>query len=463
MRAFCKKRRINALNKKSKICLIGLNSAWYQSNPSLYILRESLHGLPYSISLLEFTLVEPLFDVLTRVYREKPDIACFSAYIWNGSQVIELARELKKVLPGVKTVLGGPEAGRGEAFPEIFDYIIKGPGEGAFRKLAEEGFSLPAGIYDLPAPPLKDLPFPYRSSDKSSLENKLIYYESSRGCPYRCAYCLSALDERNEARFDPDSAADREKLFQELDALLALRPRTLKFVDRSFNAHPRLARLIWGYAIKNPAHCEYHFEIYPELVSEEDLQILEQTPVGRIRFEIGVQTIDTVVARDCGRASNWEKAKSVLNALHERTQICVHADLLAGLPGEKYDSILRGVDELASTLPAEIQLGMLKILPETPMLQIAKERGYIWQSSPPWQVLATDALSFSQMAKLQELAKIINLYWNKGEFAQDWERMLKAGEKASNLLLELLKQHHKFGLPLHSISKARRAEIFATL
>ena len=118
---------------------------------------------------------------------------------------------------------------------------------------------------------------------------------------------------------------------------------------------------------------------------------------------------------------------------------------------------------MASTFPAEIQLGMLKILPETPMLQIARERGYIWQSSPPWQVLATDALSFEQMAKLQELAKIINLYWNKGEFVQEWKSMLKAGEKASKLFLELLKQHHKLDLQLHSISKARRAELFGTL
>ncbi|NLN85485.1 MAG: DUF4080 domain-containing protein [Candidatus Cloacimonetes bacterium] len=457
------KKENRVLNKKSKICLIGLNSAWYQSTPSLYILRENLRGLPYSINLLEFTLSEPLFDILTRVYREKPDIACFSAYIWNSSVVFELARELKKVLPGVKTVLGGPEAGRGEAFPEVFDFIVKGPGEGAIRKLAEAGFSLSTGVYELPAPHLRELPFPYRRADKSTLQNKLVYYESSRGCPYHCAYCLSALDDRNEARFNPDSATDRKKLFQELDALLALQPRTLKFVDRSFNAQPRLARLIWDYAIKNPARCEYHFEIYPELISEEDLRILERVPPQRIRFEIGIQTIDAAVARACGRASNWAKAKSILNALRERTQICVHADLLAGLPGEKYSSVLRSVDELASTFPAEIQLGMLKILPETPMLQIARERGYIWQGSPPWQVLATDALSFEQMAKLQELAKIINLYWNKGEFVQEWKTMLKAGEKASKLFLELLKQHHKLDLQLHSISKTQRAELFATL
>ncbi|NLW18521.1 MAG: DUF4080 domain-containing protein [Candidatus Cloacimonetes bacterium] len=400
---------------------------------------------------------------MTRIYREQPDLACFSAYVWNSSQVFELARELKKVLPGLKTVLGGPEAGRGEDFTESFDFIVKGPGEAAFRRLAEAGFSLPAGVYEKPAPPLKELPFPYRDADKGSLENKLVYYESARGCPYRCAYCLSALDNRNEARFDPDSDADRKKLYRELDALLALKPRTLKFVDRSFNAHPRLARLIWQHAIQSVADCEYHFEIYPELISEEDFQILEQALPERIRFEIGIQTVDAAVARACGRASNWPKAKSILNALHERTEICVHADLLAGLPGEKYASVLRGVDELASTFPAEIQLGMLKILPETPMLQIARERGYIWQSSPPWQVLATDALSFEQMAKLQELAKIINLYWNKGEFVQEWKSMLKAGEKASKLLLELLKQHHKLDLQLHSISKARRAELFATL
>ncbi len=413
--------------------------------------------------LLEFALSEPLFDILSQICREKPDIACFSAYIWNSGELRRLIPELKKLLPETKIVLGGPEANHGGFGLDEADFIVNGPGEGVFRGLAESGFELPGGVYEATAPPLRDLPFPYRRSDKAALQGKLVYYESSRGCPFRCVYCLSARDKRHEARFDPAVAADRRKLYAELDRLLELRPRTLKFVDRSFNAHPRLARLIWAYAIRPEADCEFHFEIYPDLLNEEDLRLLEKAPSGRIRFEVGVQTVNAAVVRACGRNSNWRKTKAALNALRERTRIRVHADLLVGLPGEKITSVRRSLDELASTLPAEIQLGMLKILPDTPMQNIAVQRGYQWLDHPPWQVLKSDALSFTQVARLQELAKLINLYWNKGEFRDSWLQLLSSGHKASRLFLELLKLHHREGLPLHSLAKTSRGGIFGEL
>lgn len=440
-----------------------MNSAWYQSNPALYYLRGCLRGLPYSLSLREFTLAEPLFDILTRIVRDRPDVACFSAYVWNSGQLRQLLPELKKLQPGLKIVLGGPEALDGAFGLSEGDFVVKGPGEGVFRVLAEAGFKLPGGVYEAPAPALRDLPFPYHKTDQAALQGKLVYYESSRGCPFRCAYCLSALDTRNEARFDPSLASDRRKLYSELDRLLELKPRTLKFVDRSFNAHPSLARLIWDHAIRQGEACEFHFEIYPDLLTEEDLLILEKAPPGRIRFEVGVQTVNPAVARACGRNSNWRKVKAALNALRERTRICVHADLLVGLPGESYPSVLHSLDELASTLPAEIQLGMLKILPDTPMRDIAAQRGYLWLKDPPWQVLQTDALSFEQVARLQELAKIINLYWNKAEFSAQWRELLCAGNRASRSCLRLLKLHQHKGLTLHSVAKGTRAEVFAEL
>ncbi len=413
--------------------------------------------------LREFTLAEPLFDVLTQIVRDQPEIACFSAYIWNSGELRRLLPELKKLLPSLKIVLGGPEAADGDFGLAESDFVVKGPGEGVFRRLAESGFELPGGVYEAPAPPLRELPFPYHKTDKAALQGKLVYYESSRGCPYRCAYCLSALDKRHEARFDPALASDRRKLRSELDRLLDLQPRTLKFVDRSFNAHPRLARLIWDHAIRQTGACEFHFEIYPDLLAEEDLLLLEKAPPGRIRFEVGVQTVNATVARACGRNSNWRKTKAALNALRERTQICVHADLLVGLPGENYASVLHSLNELASTYPAEIQLGMLKILPDTPMLDIATQRGYQWLDHPPWQVLKTDALSFAEVSRLQELAKIINLYWNKGEYTESWARLLSTGNQASKLCLQLLNIHQRMGLTLHSVAKSTRAEVFGEL
>ncbi len=443
-----------------KVILTAVNSAWYQSNPALYYLRGALSGLPLRVILREFTLAEPVTDVVSALYRERPGVACFSAHIWNRGYLSQLLPALRKVLPELKFILGGPEAGAGVYGLGEADYVIRGPGEGALRALAEEGFSRPGGIYEQPAPHLKDIPFCYRKSDKPELQGKLVYYETSRGCPFRCAYCLSATDERREFRFDPDSAADRKRLYRELDSLLALSPRTIKFVDRSFNIQPRLARLIWEYAIGQREACEFHFEIYPNLLSEADISLLEKSPEGRIRFEAGIQTTNAKAARACGRNSEWVKTKQILMELRQRTAVCIHADLLAGLPGESLSSVLRSLDQLAPLLPHEIQLGLLKILPDTPMLRIARERGYLWLDDPAYQVLASDALSFGQMSFLQDCAKALNLYWNKEEFAMEWESLLRGGAKASQVLKAILREHDRLGLPLHSVAKQTRAEVF---
>lgn len=443
-----------------KICLVGLNSAWYHSNPALYYLRNAVRDLDLDIRMCEFMLSEPLTDVLARLYLEKAGVYCFSAYIWNREYLEKLVPELKKLLPKARIVLGGPEAAQGDFGLSKSDHIVIGPGESAFRELAESGFNLPGGIYEAPAPHLKDIGFPYCDADKPSLQNKLIYYECSRGCPFHCVYCLSALDARNESRFDPCLKQDRERLYGELESLIRLEPRTLKFVDRSFNIHPELARLIWDYAIRQELACEFHFEIYPELLGSEDILLLEKAPPNRIRFETGIQTVNQEVNQVCRRKSDWPKTRKIIKELRERTNVCIHADLLAGLPGEGTGSILRSLDELATLFPHEIQLGLLKILPDTPMLDLAGQRGYLWMERPPYQVLASDALSCEEVFTMQDLARVINLYWNKGEFMPEWKRFLAAGHKASSLFLDLLDFHRQRSLPLHSISQRRRGEIF---
>lgn len=446
----------------TKLCLVALNSAWYQSNPALYYLRGALRGLPFQPRILDFTVSEPVPDVLAALFRAGADIYCFSAYIWNKSYLQALIPELKKLRPSARIVLGGPEAQFGDFGLALDDFVVVGPGEGVLRSLAESGFSLPGGVYQKFAPPLLDLPFPYRKSDKAALQGKLVYYETSRGCPFRCVYCLSALDPRNEMRFDPSLAQDRSRLYSELDRLLELKPRTLKFVDRSFNTHPLLARLVWDFAIRRGAGCEFHFEIFPDLLTEQDLQLLEKTPPDRIRFEIGIQTVNSAVAKACGRNSDWRRIKPMLSALRERTAIKIHADLLAGLPSEKLPSILRSLDELAAIFPHEIQLGILKILPGTPMLEIARRRGYKWLDTPPSQTLETDALTFGQLAGLQDLARVVNMYWNKGEFASEWKNLLGAGQRASKLFQQLLQIHRRKGIPLHSVSKQDRYTVFTS-
>jgi radical SAM superfamily enzyme YgiQ (UPF0313 family) len=246
-----------------------------------------------------------------------------------------------------------------------------------------------------------------------------------------------------------------------MEQLLTLKPRTVKFVDRCFNSNPDLAHLIWDYVIQMQADCEFHFEIFPELLEEEDLTLLAKAPAHRIRLEAGVQTVNPDIAKACGRMSNWEKAKKSLAFLCENTQIQLHTDLLAGLPGESMASVLHSLDELASIFPDEIQLGSLKILPDTPMYDLAKQKHYLWLDTPLWQVLRTDTLSFAELSTLNALGKILNLYWNKGEFNSEWRTLLDSGKKASQLALSLLAYHQENHIPLHSISRQERYNIFA--
>jgi radical SAM superfamily enzyme YgiQ (UPF0313 family) len=442
-----------------KILFAALNSSWSQSNLAFYYLREMIRDLDYESILKSYTLKEPLMQVMDDIYLQQAEIICFSAYIWNRVFLQSLHRELGKILPEAIFVIGGPEAGHFKNIKNTM--VIEGAGEAAFRELALKDFSLKDGAQLCANPlPLNKVPFPYREEDKVDLEDHLVYYECYRGCPYHCAYCLSANDNRNEPRFELPQ--DKDLLYQELDTICKLRPRTIKFIDRSFNVQKDLAQAIWHYAIERGEGQEFHFEIYPDLLDEQDLEIMEQAPEGRIRFEIGIQSIDPHVLGNCGRHSAWEKSKAALIALKERTKIRIHADLIAGLPGEDYASVLRGLDELCTTEPAAVQLGSLKILPDTPMQEIAKDRNYLWLDNPPYQVLASDALSFEEMGSLDDFAHLLSLYWNKEEYPELWHELLQK-YPASEILTALKDIHIKNDMPLHSISKKRRAEVMEIL
>ena len=442
-----------------KILFAALNSSWSQSNLAFYYLREMVRDLDYESILRSYTLKEPLMQVMDDIYLQQAEVICFSAYIWNRIFLQNLHREIAKILPEVVFVIGGPEANH---FRNIRNTIvIEGAGEAAFRELALQDFLLQDGAQLRSYPlPLNKVPFPYREEDKADLEDHLVYYECYRGCPYHCAYCLSATDNRNEARFE--LPRDKELLYKELDAICRLKPRTIKFIDRSFNVQKNLAQAIWQYAIEAEEGQEFHFEIYPDLLDEQDLKIMEQAPEGRIRFEVGIQSIDPEVLGNCGRSSAWEKSKAALIALKARTKIRIHADLIAGLPGEDYASVLRGLDELCSTEPAAVQLGSLKILPDTPMQEIAKSRNYLWLDNPPYQVLASDALSFEEMGSLDDFAHLLSLYWNKEEYPELWHELLQK-YPASQILNALKDIHIENNMPLHSISKKRRAEVMEAL
>ncbi len=441
----------------TRIALIAINTSWYQSNLALYYLREMVKGLDFELFMRSFSISDLYMDVLKGVYNTQADVLCFSAYIWNRVYLENILPDIKALMPKATIIIGGPEA---KHLSHYADKAVIGAGEAIFAAMAQSGFS---NLNLQPEPPhLKDVPFAYHPEDKEVLGGKILYYETSRGCPFSCAYCLSATDDRDELRFDYRSEQDLNRLYQELDALEALQPRTVKFVDRSFNAHPNYAREMWKMLMSKPRSCEWHFEIYPELMSETDIELLAEAPEALMRLETGIQSCDDAINLAVGRNSNWDKAKTMLHLLNERTQVVVHADLLYGLPDQDLQSVFDSIDELSTCFPAEIQLGMLKILPDTPMVEIAQKRGWIWAENPPYEVLKTDTLSFDDLRLLDSYARILNLYWNKGEFTAQWQKLLKK-HKASEVILATIKHHEENGFALHSISKSNRAKVFESV
>ncbi|HPV14745.1 MAG TPA: DUF4080 domain-containing protein [Candidatus Cloacimonadota bacterium] len=439
------------------IALIAINTSWYQSNLALYYLREMVKGFDFELSMSAFSISDLYMDVLKGIYNTQADVLCFSAYIWNRTYLENILPDVKALMPKAIIIIGGPEA---KHLNQYADKVVIGAGEAIFEAMALSSFS----NLNLDAAPLhlKDVPFAYHPEDKQVLGGKIIYYETSRGCPFSCAYCLSATDDRDELRFDYRSEQDLSKLYRELDALEALQPRTVKFVDRSFNAHPNYAREMWKMLMSKPRSCEWHFEIYPELMSKTDIELLAAAPTSLMRLETGIQSCDDAINRAVGRNSNWSKAKTMLHLLKERTQVVVHADLLYGLPDQDLQSVFDSIDELSTCFPAEIQLGMLKILPDTPMVEIAQKSGWLWAQNPPYEVLQTDTLSFEDLRLLDSYVRVLNLYWNKGEFPPQWEKLLKK-HKASDVIQATIRQHEENGFALHSISKQNRAKVFESV
>ncbi|MCK9558441.1 MAG: DUF4080 domain-containing protein [Candidatus Cloacimonetes bacterium] len=436
-----------------KILLVALNSSWSQSNLALYYMRQMIRDLECETRMKTYSLKEPLHQIMEDVYSQKPDVICFSAYIWNRVMLCSLQAELSKILPQCLFVIGGPEAA---SFQQAQNsYVIIGEGEGKFRALAESAFDPKSCVQSPASIHLKDIPFPYTEGDKTELEDHLIYFECYRGCPYACVYCLSANDMRHQPRFELTKAGEMDRLHKELALLAELKPRTLKFIDRSFNIQKDLAHAIWNYAICNDSDFDYHFEIYPDLLDETDFDILSKAPAGRIRFEVGIQSTNPDVLWQSGRYTDWEKSRRALLDLKTRTRIRVHADLITGLPGEDLASVIRSLNELCSCEPAAVQLGTLKILPDTPMMQIAQERQYLWMDMPPYQVLCSDALSFDDLCLLQDYAHLLSLYWNKEEYPNLWHTLLQK-HPADRILSHLKRMHAQKDMPLHSVSKHNR-------
>lgn len=435
------------------IVLVGVNARFTHTNPALRAmraytqskLRPSVKDGRLRLSLVELTINEPLSWLEDALLKAAGDVYLFSAYIWNIETVRKLCEVVKKGMPNVITGIGGPEVSY-SAKEELTrtpqaDLVLCGEGEHTLYKMAEflmrrdpvETFrsaektttlinelarSVPGLIgREYTGPPsmqvaLDDIPY-YWEHGLPGLRHRMIYYESSRGCPFSCTYCLSSVEIGIRYR-------SLELVLAELDRLSDDEAMLVKFVDRSFNADTDRALAIWRHLIASyrpEQRTTFHFEIEPNLLNEESLRTLETAPDGLFQLEIGVQTTDPDVLRVIRRHGDVSQIHEAVSRLRKADNMHLHLDLIAGLPGESLAGVAKSFDDVMAMRPHALQLGFLKVLKGTTMEQTARERGMSWRGNPPYEVISSDALSFADLALLKEIETLLDRYYNSGHHA----------------------------------------------
>ena len=352
---------------------------------------------------------------MDEINTQAPDVLGISVYIWNNVKVRELLSGVRALLPRCIIVLGGPEVSYNadqwlQDHPEI-DYIVRGPGEAGLRKLLVSNLSLEEKIISVPNPPFQDIPFPYQDGDFEQFKNRYVYYEASRGCPYRCSYCLSSRrDQSLEYR-------DGEMVKTELRYLLSKGPGTVKFVDRTFNADRHFAREIWRFLLENPSQTMFHFEIFPDLLEEEDFTLLSGVPPGSFQFEIGIQSTNPDTLKEINRPNDWNTVSANIHRLVGQGNIHIHLDLIAGLPCEGLESFISSFNKVYALGGHYIQLGFLKILPGTEMEARKHQYGIEHLKTPPYTVRETRWLSRENLGILKKVEYALNYLYNSSRFS----------------------------------------------
>lgn len=413
--------------------LTAVNAKYIHSNPAVYSLKKYAGAMWEShIGIAEYTINNRPEEILADLFRRKPDILAFSCYIWNWALIKQLLPELSKVLPGVPVWLGGPEVSYGaevilKQFP-MLSGIMSGEGEETFLELlalygdrmesggpTEEeleqiaGLILPTGS-TLPRQltDLNKIPFLY--DDPKEFENRILYYESSRGCPFRCSYCLSSID--REVRLRDISVVKEELLF-----FLRNHVKQVKFIDRTFNCNRKHALEIWNHIMSNDNNVtNFHFEISADLLDEECINLLNKMRPGLVQLEIGVQSANPLTLREIRRSMDLEKLKENVEAVKKTRNIHQHLDLIAGLPYEDYESFKRSFNIVYAMKPEQLQLGFLKVLKGSHMHEKSDEYGMSYTSAPPYEVLYTKWISYEEILKLKEIEEMVETYYNSSQF-----------------------------------------------
>ena len=439
-----------------KILLTTLNSKYVHSNLALKYLYSVAVGSGLDIALKEFTINNEMGYIYGEILRGGYDLVCFSTYIWNVEKICQLGRQLKQANPSIRIMLGGPEASyEAASFMEEnpwSDYILRGEGELGFFQFCKElvlGGSVLSGLNpekvcgltyrkdkevretaDGPVLAMEKLPFPYEILEMET--DKVVYYESARGCPYRCSYCLSSLEKTIRA-------LPLERTFKELDFFLAEKVKQVKFIDRTFNYDRNRAREIWKYLIEQDnGVTNFHFEICAELLDEETFSLLGMARDGLFQFEIGIQTTNEKTLTAIQRSSNIPKLLSNVEQLIALGNSHIHVDLIAGLPFEGYTSCGHSFNAVYALGADNLQLGFLKLLKGTKARSKAESYGYVYRSEAPYEVIANDFISAGELVRLKMIEHVLDLYANKGGFSQSLHYLCKASSATAFRFYEKL-------------------------
>ena len=412
----------------SKILLIGINAKYIHSNPAIYSLKAYVQkNMPGAeVEIAEYTINQNRETIMADIYRRKPEVAAFSCYIWNWNIVKEVMTQLPKILPNTDIWLGGPEVSFDadkllESYPMLRGIMV-GEGEETFAELCEyyqnrdkrleeiKGLVLPGGYTGERALlSMNEIPFLY--DDLERFKNRIIYYESQRGCPFRCAYCLSSIDKSVRLR-------EIDTVKAHLQFFLDHKVEQVKFIDRTFNCNAKHAYEIWKYLKEHDnGVTNFHFEIAADLLTEEQLEVMSDMRPGLIQLEVGVQSTNEATLHAICRYGSLEQLRDTVAQVRSYQNIHQHLDLIAGLPYEDYASFAKSFDEVYAMKPQQLQLGFLKVLKGSPMEEKAQEYGIVYHDMPPYEVLYTKWLPYEDVLKLKGVEEMVELYYNSAQFA----------------------------------------------
>lgn len=468
------------------ILLTAINAKYIHSNLAVYSLRAYAAGkcerYKEEIGIAEYTINQPLDQILMDLYKRKPEVLCFSCYLWNIEYVEQLITELGKIMPQTDIWLGGPEVSYHashmlEQFPQVYG-IMRGEGEETFLELAEfyynnSGKSLEqcekvqrlkeiVGITfrdgeeiietaDRSVMDLRKVPFVYEDLDV--FKNKIIYYESSRGCPFSCSYCLSSIDKCLRFR-------DLELVKKELQFFIDHEIPQVKFVDRTFNCKHSHSMEIWSYIKEHDkGKTNFHFEVAADLLNEEELNLISTMRPGLIQLEIGVQSTNEQTIKEIHRTMKFSQVTEVVNRVHAAKNIHQHLDLIAGLPFEDYNSFHKSFCDVYALRPEQLQLGFLKVLKGSYMEEKTKDYELLYQNRPPYEVLSTKWLPYSDVIRLKGLEEMVEVYYNSRQFEHTMELLEQVFGDAFVMFEEMSNYYEEHGYYGVNHNRVARYEI----